>query len=756
VTDFARVPEGFGELLRRQRLAAGLTQEDLAEKSGLSVRALSDLERGRVIRPRRSTMRRIADALNLPEQEQKIPAPFLPPAQLPADVADFTGRRQEVEELTALLGAADYALGAVVVLVVTGAAGIGKSALVVHGAHRAAPRFPDGQLYLNLRGSGAQPMTPGEALARFLRDLGDDPAGLPADESERANRYRSLLAGRRVLVVLDDVRDAAQVRPLLPGTVGSAVLVTSRRSMPDLESARLIDLDTLNDTEALALFARIIGRIRAAAEPGACHEAVTACGGLPLAIRIAAARLAARPSWSIAYLAARLRDERKRLDELVAGDLAVRASFMVSYASLRGCSGGASDALDRAFRLLALARGPDVSLPAAAALLGVPQDRGQADLELLVDHHLLRSWQPGRYRFHDLLRVYAGERVEAEEDAAARAEAVRRMLSWYLHTAAAACRLVNPHRTHIDLGPAAPGTDVLSFGSYAEALAWLDAEHANLLTAVDQASGQGEHEIAWKLSHTLWDLFNLRGRIGDWLTSHKIGLASARTLGDRVAEKCMLANLAGNYLHLGQPEPALDCVRQILAISRELGDSEAIGIALVNLGVALTELGRPDEAMEPLQEGLCQLRSIGHRNGEAVALCGIGAIYGMRGNFTDALSHYQQGLRVLREINNVVGVGESLVEMSTLRLKLGQLDVVILEATEAVEISRNSGSRRSEARALAVLGQAYRRCNSPEQARRCWLDALAIFADIGHPQAGEVAADLHSLRSATVEGATQR
>ena len=508
MTDFARVPEGFGELLRRERRAAGLTQEELAEKSGLSVRALGDLERGRIARPRRRTVRRIADALNLPGPEHKAveAPPSLSPAQLPADVADFTGRQREAEELAALLGAADYALGAVVVLVVAGPAGIGKSALVVHGAHRVAPRFPDGQLYLNLRGSGAQPMTPGDALARFLRDLGDDPAGLPADATERANRYRSLLVGRRVLVVLDDARDAAQVRQLLPGTVGCSVLVTTRRSMPDLESARLIDLDTLNDTDALALFARIVGPIRATAEPGACHDAVTACGGLPLAIRIAAARLAARPSWSIAYLAARLRDERKRLDELVAGDLAVRASFMVSYTNLRGPSGGASDAVDRAFRLLALARGPDVSLPAAAALLGVPRDQAQGALELLVDHHLLRSYQPGRYRFHDLLRVYAEERVEAEEDAAARAEAARRMLSWYLQTAAAACRLVNPHRTHIDPGPAGPGMDVLSFGNYAEALAWLDAEHANLLTAVDQASCQGEHEIGWKLSHTLWDL----------------------------------------------------------------------------------------------------------------------------------------------------------------------------------------------------------------------------------------------------------
>jgi transcriptional regulator with XRE-family HTH domain/tetratricopeptide (TPR) repeat protein len=731
----------FGEQLRRDRVAAGLTQEELAEASGLSVRAISDIERGRTCRPRPSTLRQIAKALSLPAAASR------PLAQLPADLADFTGRREDVELLASLLAAAGEGLAptGLVVAAVAGAGGIGKTALAVHVAHQVAPRFPDGQLYLDLRGSSSQPVTPAEALARFLRDLGTDPAAVPADEDERAARYRSLAAGERLLVMLDDARDAAQVRPLLPGADGCAVLVTSRSSLKDLESARLLELDILTGADARALFARIAGPARALAEPDAGRQVLAACAGLPLAIRIAAARLAARPVWSVAALAARLGDARRRLDELQAGDLAVRASFMVSYAHLPPATGPAGEPPDQAFRMLGLADGHDISLPAAAALLGVPPARAEQVLELLVDAHLLQSVAPGRYRFHDLLRVYAAERVQAEEDTAARKDGVRRMLSWYLHTARAACRVINPHRTHIPLSPAEPCAAPLAFDSYADALAWLDAEHANLLTAVAQAARQGEHEIAWKLPATLWDLFNLRGRIGDWLTAHKTGLASARLLGDRTGEKCILHDLAGNYLHLGQRLAALDCVRQILVIARELGDAEGTAVTLVNLGVTLTELGRCDEAIQPLQEGLDLFRDIGHRNGEAFALCGIGAIYGLRGKFSDAISHYQQGLNILREINNMAGAGESLVEMSTLRLKLGQLDTAILEATEAVELSRQTGSRRNEARAQAVLGRAHRARDDPERARRCWLEARAILTDLGHPQVDEVAADLDAL-----------
>ncbi|HEY6313857.1 MAG TPA: tetratricopeptide repeat protein [Streptosporangiaceae bacterium] len=731
----------FGEQLRRDRVAAGLTQEELAEASGLSVRAISDMERGRTCRPRLSTLRQIARALSLPAVVSR------PLAQLPADLADFTGRREDAGQLTGLLAAAGEGLapGALVVAAIAGAAGIGKTALAVHVAHRAAPRFPDGQLYLNLRGSSSEPVAPAEALARFLRDLGTDPAGVPADEDERAARYRSLAVGRRLLIMLDDARDAAQVRPLLPGAGGCAVVVTSRSPLQDLESARLLELDILAGADARALFTRIAGPARALAEPDAARQVLAACAGLPLAIRIAAARLAARPAWSVAALAARLGDARRRLDELQAGDLAVRASFMVSYTHLRPAAGPADEPPDRAFRLLGLPDGPDMGLSAAAALLGARPDCAERALELLVDAHLLQSVTPGRYRFHDLLRVFAAERVQAEEGAPARAEAVRRMLSWYLHTAAAACRLINPHRTPISLSPAAPGTAPLAFDSYVDALAWLDVEHVNLLTAVHQAARHGEHQIAWQLTATLWDLFDLRGRIGDWVAAHQTGLASARLLGDHRAEKIIVGNLGGTYLYAGQLLSALDCLSQYLAIARELGDEEGVAKGLVNLGAVLTELGRPGQAMPPLQEALGLFRKMGHRAGQGYALSAIGGAYRLSGRFSDAIPYYQQGLKVFREINKTTSTGEVLVDMSMARLKLGQADAAIGEAEEAAELSRQTGCRRTEARALAVLGHAYRDRNDPGTARRCWLEARAILTDLGHPQADEVAADLDAL-----------
>lgn len=750
----------FGAQLRRRRQMAGLTQEELAEKSGVSVRAISDIERGYTDQPHYGTLRRIAGALAAPfGADAHSAAPQWPrPAQLPPDLRDFTGRAERVEQLGRLLSKAHEgeALGAaVVVAAITGTGGIGKSALALHVAHQIAPRFEDGQLYLNLRGSGLNPVSPGESLARFLRDLGVDLAQIPADEPERAALYRSRLAGRRVLIVLDDARDAAQVRPLLPGAAGCAVLVTGRESLPDLDGAHQTELDVLDEADAVALFEHIVGSSRTAAEMAAVANVLASCGGLPLAIRIAGARLAVRPTWSIAALADRLADARTRLDELKAGDLAVRATFTISYEHVRAAGVAASLPPDRAFRMLALADGPDISLPAAAALMGTSREQARTSLEILADAHLLQAVAPGRYRLHDLLRAYAAERIQAEDDAQTRNESVRRILLWYLSSAAAACRVINPHRTHVVLGNAEPGTVSLTFHQYADALAWLDAEHQNLLAAVQQASRYGQHELAWKLSSTLWDLFNLRGRIGDWLAAHKTGLASARLISDKAGEKCMLANLAGNYLYLGKPQEALDCVRQILVITCELGDLQGTAIAHVNLGVTLTELGRIEEAARFLHEGLRLARDIGYRNGQAVALCGIAAISGLHARFDDAISHYDEALGILREINNLVGTSECLVEMCTLRLRLGDFDAAIPEAMEAVELSRKMGIRRTEAQALAILGRAYRDCGDPEQAERLLCEAAAILTDLGHTQADNVIADIRALSSAGSRSAQQ-
>ena len=334
--------EGFGALLRQYRLAAGLTQEELAERTAISARAISSMEAGRTARPYRRNVEVLADALGLAPGERDLlmrlaregagaaPGPRRP-AQLPADIAEFTGRTEQVNSLTALLAGSGQPVR---IAVITGAGGVGKSALAIHVAHQVGAAFGDGQLFVELQGSSEQPVSTSEVLARLLRQLGMADTAIPADATERASEFRTQMAGLAMLVVLDDARDAAQVRPLLPGNASSAVLITSRGWLAELEGSRALALGALDRSDALALFASICGAERVEAEPEATDAVLTACGGLPLAIRIAAARLVSRPAWAVGALANRLRNERQRLSELAVGDLAVRASFGVSYANL--------------------------------------------------------------------------------------------------------------------------------------------------------------------------------------------------------------------------------------------------------------------------------------------------------------------------------------------------------------------------------------------------------------------------------------
>jgi DNA-binding SARP family transcriptional activator len=467
------------------------------------------------------------------------------PAQLPSDLPDFTGRKDQVELLTGWLrrGAARTSAGCVVICSIAGMGGVGKTTLAVHVAHVVREGFGDGQLYVDLRGTQPLRSSPDDVIGRFLRDLGVPAQAVPVDEQERILLYRSVLDGRRVLVVLDDAADVDQVRPLVPGSPGCAVVVTSRESMPGLPTSCAIELGAMRPAEALPLFCSTIGTQRAAAEPEATAAVLAACAGLPLAVRIAAQRLVRRPSWRVQTLADRLADERRRLDELRIGDLAVRASFLVSYSALRAW-GGAGATAARLFRLLSLAKGPTCGLGAATALAGLTPEVVEPALESLVDAQMLEAPAPTRYRLHDLLAAYASEQVWVEDSPGEQAAAVHRLLSWYLHSAAAATRLLNPHRLHVNLDPAPVAGAAPDFGSHDQAREWLDEERENLVAAVHQAATWGLHEITWQLSLTMWDLFVLRGHHSDWVTTLQAGLRSTRTLGDRFAESRVLDDLA--------------------------------------------------------------------------------------------------------------------------------------------------------------------------------------------------------------------
>ena len=696
-----------------------------------------------------------AEAETEAEAEAEVPAEeaagapsSLPlPAQLPADIGDFTGREAHVEQLCALLlaGNAARSPGAVRIVVVNGAAGLGKTTLAVHAAHQVSAQFPDGQLYVDLQGASSQTAPPGEVLARFLRDLGVEGNKVPARDDERAALYRTTLAGLRVLILLDNAKDAAQVRPLLPGSSSCAVLVTTRNRTADLASTRFVDLNVLEDTEALELFSRIVGEERAAAEPDATAEILVACAGLPLAIRICAARLAARRQWRIATLADRLRNQHRRLDELKTGDLAVRASFQVSYDSLRAPAGGMDPA--QAFRLLGLWEGPRISRSAAAALAGVGEDDIADALEMLVDVNLLESPAPDWYRFHDLLRVYATERAEAEEPEAARSEAVGRLLSWYLDTVEAATDMVAPRRYQVAREASAQGGPLVAFTATGEALAWYDGERANVVAATRQAAAVGMHEIAWRLPTTLFPLFNRRSNWADCVTTQRIAADSVRKVGNRLGEAWALNQLGFALAKMGDRE-SFAHLEQALAIRRELGDTTGEAQTALALGEGYLNIDGPgQDALRYMQHSVDLRRPLGPSHRLGVSVNNLGDVYFGLGDLDAAAECYAEAREIFREIGGY-GEGHALHNLGRVFLRQRRLDDAVTNCTEAVRKHRAAGDLAGEAIAFKHLGEAYELTGNTEQARAAWTTALAIFEEIGdHAQAAEVtgalAAGLH-------------
>jgi tetratricopeptide (TPR) repeat protein len=668
--------------------------------------------------------------------------PVIPrPTQLPTDIGDFTGRETPVEQLCALLVGADATSspGAVRIAVVNGSGGLGKTTLAVHAAHRVREQFPDGQLYVDLLGASAQPAQPGEVLARFLRDLGVEGAKVPAHDDERAALYRTRLTGRRVLILLDNARDAAQVRQLLPGSSSCAVLVTTRNRTPDLVNTRFVDLNVLEDTEALALFSRVVGPERAAAEPDATAEVLVACAGLPLAIRICAARLAARRQWRVGTLAARLRNEHRRLDELSIGDLAVRASFQVSYDSLRSPGRGIDPA--RVFRLLGLWQGSSISLAAASALVGAPEDDTADALETLVDANLLESPAPDWYRFHDLLRVYATERAEAEEDESARGEAVARLLRWYLDTAEAAANAVSPGRYLMPREPATADYLPLDFATIEDALAWYGDERANVVIATRQAAATGLHDVAWRLPPTLFPVFNRWNNWADCVTTHRVAADSARVAEDRLGEAWVLNQLGFALTKLHEAE-AFGHLERALEIRREFGDTLGEARTAIALGEAHKNMEGPGEAaLTNVRRAVDLLRPLGVSSILGVAINNLGDLYYELGDLDSAAKCFAES----RDMGGQAE-GYALDNLGCVYRDLRRPDDAIASFGESVLKHRASGQLRAEARALKHLGEVRRQIGRTASAREALTRAVEIFEQVAdQPEATETASLLASL-----------
>jgi DNA-binding SARP family transcriptional activator/tetratricopeptide (TPR) repeat protein len=687
-----------------------------------------------------------ADAGDSPAAEPPPPGPAEPaglmtprPAQLPSDIADFTGRATHAGRLHDALtrSAAAGGPGAVRVVVVAGAGGLGKTTLAVHAAHRARGFFPDGQMYVNLSAASGQPAAPGEVLAGFLRDLGVDGGKVPAGSGERAAMYRTQLAGRRMLILLDDAKDAAQVRPLLPGSASCAVLVTTRSRMPDLPGTELVDLGTLADPEALELLSRIAGDARPAAEPEATAEILRACAGLPLAVRICAARLATRPRWPVATMAARLRDERRRLDELQAGDLEVRASFQVSYGSLRA-GRHRSDAA-RVFRLLGLWQGQWISLPAAAALAGEREADLSGTLEALVDANLLESPEPDWYQLHDLLRLFAAERAHAEETRESKLEAVTRLLGWYLATATAAADLLSPHRYRIpDDEPPEPGPPP---GSAHDALAWYDREHANLMAAIRQAAAAGFHDAAWRLPTALFELLGRRHNWSDCITAHRIAVTSAHLSGSRLGKAWALHNLGYGLASVGDEE-AFTFLQEASAIRHEMNDLGGEGQAAIAIADAHNKLHGPQAAYEHSLRCLKPLRRAGNPPRLAMGLNNHGDYCRLLGKVDEATECFEEALGILTATGGGYGHGLVLVNLGRIYLKSRRFLEAIDSLSEAHRIFLAQGHLIEQADTLRNLGEAQHGVGRTVQAKESLEAALALYQDLN------VAAEVEDTRSA--------
>ncbi len=736
----AEPSDKFTDLLRELRTRARLTQQELSDAAGLSLRTVSNLERAVAATPQKETVRLLADALHLigPERVRFETAARGRPLQvisqaaaaaamrsLPRDVASFTGRRQELEQL---VKSAMTAGGVVSIYAIGGMAGVGKTAFAVHAAHQLAGRFPGGQIFLLLHGHtpGQAPVDPADALASLLLTAGVPPAQVPAGVEARSALWRDRAADRPLLLVLDDAANSEQVQPLLPGAGGSLVLVTSRRHLSALDDATTISLATLPPGEAAALLVRLAGRAGLSAGEPAVAEIIGLCGFLPLAIGMVAGQLRQHPAWTAAGRAAELAAARNRLGLMETENLSVAAAFDLSYATL-------TSGQQRLFRRLGLHPGADIDSYAAAALDGTDLAAARRGLEALYDQYLLTEPTQGRYRLHDLIHEHAralAGRLDSDED---RNEATARLLDYYQHTAAAANSRIT--------GRACPGRTADSAGSDAapiladteQALAWARTERASLLACLDYATMAGQHGRVTALTAGLSGLLLRDGPWAEAAARQTVAVQAARYLDDRPVQANALNDL-GDVQRLTNDYPAaVQAQQEALSIYRDLGDRLGQARALTGLGEVWYRTGEYPAAVQALQEALGICRDLGDRLGQARALICLGEVWRLTASdYLAATRAMEQALAIYRDLGDLHGQARTLTWLGNVLQLTGDYPASGQALERAFGIYRDLDNQLGQATVLSRLGSVQRLTGDYPAAAQALERAFGIYRDLGN------------------------
>ncbi|WP_027927832.1 ATP-binding protein [Amycolatopsis benzoatilytica] len=728
----------FKTLLLSYRLRADLTQEELSEGSGVSVRAISDMERGVAKSPQRRTVEALARPLRLSPDElaqlqqagkagRARPLAELPcPAVLPSDLDDLTGHETDLEILRELAARSRRSAG---VAVLSGPPGTGKTSLAVRTAHDLAGQFPDGQVFLKLRGMSAEPAGPADLLHLVLRSVGVDAVRIPPGLDDRVNLCRSILHDRAVLFVLDDAADEAQVRPLLVGGPRCLTLVTSRQMLVGLEGPQRLNLTELTPDDAVALLTAIVGPGRVAREPAAAAEVAELCGRLPLAIRIAGNRLASRPAWPLSRLVEQLRDQGRRLTTLTAGDLSVRSVFDLSYRQL-------TPSAARVFRLLALNPSADFSPGAASALTeAADEDEAALFLEELADASLLQSTAlDGRYQFHDLLRVFATERLAQEESRADVDAARARLEDWLGETATAAGNYFQPS---VDLTTAPVPTR--SFADHVGAGRWLAAEQQGWSAAARRAAGRGRHQQVLDLAESMHWYSELGGTADLWEELFTLARDSALAIGSKRDEAVHANYLAWVQTTLkGQNEAAIRTAGQALAAAVAAGDAREQGWARLYTLTVAVRTGALPVSGELFDEVIRLFDEAGYQYGSIVARSVRATYWHTNGRFADAaaeleecLAFFRQPVAGTRTPTDDISVAYLLMRSTRTLASLGSVELALSRCEEALRVFQDYGATMGQARALATAGELVTRLGDPAKAHERFAEALELYERTG-------------------------